>query len=147
MSSSTPLIDEGTGPAKLLRERLRSPIPVERFAVESLQAAINKLNRDVLPLAGMAAGDLVLNPHTELAALVALKNCAKTLAAPLPPSSADYDALVTIYFAAIASARVFHRQKISRHTEEDLKNSFLLMKARPWMPWELAELFGKAAAA
>ncbi len=133
--------------AKLLRDQLCSPIPVERFAVESLQEAIGKVHQDILPLAGVPVGELLLNPRTELASLVTLKNCAKKLAARLQNPSAEYDAMVTIYFAAIASALVFHRQKISAHSEKDLKNSFRSMKEQSWMAWELAELFGKAAAA
>jgi len=146
MTPDNPIIAEDQSTAKLLREQLRSPIPVERFAVESLQEAIGRVRQDVLPLAGVPVGELLLDPRTELTALVTLKNCAKKLAAGLQRPSAEYDAMVTIYFAAIASALVFHGQKISLHPKEALTHSFCVMKDQPWMAWELMGLFTKAAA-
>jgi hypothetical protein len=137
---------EGSATARLLRERLRSPIPVERFAVESLQKALGRVSRDVLPLAGVPVGELLLDPRVDLTTLVALKNCAKKLAARLSQPGAEYNAMVTIYFAAIASARVFHRRTISTHAPETLTQAFQRLHAQPWMPWELAELFTKATA-
>lgn len=145
MTPNNPTIAEDQSTAKLLRERLRSPIPVERFAVESLQEAIGKVHRDVLPLAGVPISELLLDPRTELIALVTLKNCAKKLAAGLQRPSAEYDAMLAIYFAAIASALVFHGQKISSHPKEVLMHSFRTLKDRPWMAWELMGLFAKAA--
>jgi len=137
---------EGPSTAKLLRERLRSPIPVERIAVESLQEALGRVSREVLPLAGVPVGELLLDPCAEVTTLVTLKNCAKKLAARLDQPSAEYDAMVTIYFAAIASALVFHRRTISTHSPETLAQAFRRLKGQPWMAWELAELFTKAAA-
>jgi hypothetical protein len=147
MTPNNPAPAKARNTASLLRERLRSPIPVERIAVESLQEALGRVTREMLPLAGIPVGELLLNPHTELAALVTLKNCAKKLAARLPHPDAEYNAMVTIYFAAIASARVFHRQNISAHSEADLRGFFRSMEQRPWMASELAGLFRKAAAA
>lgn len=136
---------ETPGTAKLLRERLRSPIPVERIAVESLQEALGRVRQEVLPLAGVPVGELLLDPCAEVTTLVTLKNCTKKLAARLDQPSAEYDAMVTIYFAAIASALVFHRRTISTHTPETLAHAFRKLKGQPWMAWELAELFTKAA--
>jgi hypothetical protein len=133
-------------PAKILRERLRSPMPVEQVAVESLQEALAQVRQNVLPLAGVPVGELLLSPSTEVATLVTVKNHAKKLAAGLQRPGAEYDAMLAIYFAAIASGLVFHRQKISAHSDETLIRAFRTLKDRPWMTWELAELFGKAAA-
>ena len=146
MTSNLRLTAEEQDSAKLLRDRLRSPIPMEQFAVESLQEALAQVRQDVLPLAGVPVSELLLSPSSDLTSLVTLKNCAKKLAACLSRPSAEYDTMLAIYFAAIASALVFHRQKISLHPDETLARAFGTLKDWPWMAWELAELFTKATA-
>jgi hypothetical protein len=63
---------ETCDPGKLLRQRLGAPMPVERFAIESLQETIGRVHQSVLPLADVPVGELLLSPRTELAALVTL---------------------------------------------------------------------------
>lgn len=146
MRSNIQMTAEEQESANRLRERLRSPIPMEEFAVESLQEALGRVRQAVLPLVGMPVSDLLLNPGTSLTALVTLKNCAKKLAARQRRPGAEYDMMLALYFAAIASALVFHRQRISSHTDESLTTSFSAIKDWPWMAWELSELFTKATA-
>ncbi|MBN1359883.1 MAG: hypothetical protein JW993_04795 [Sedimentisphaerales bacterium] len=52
--------------------------------------------------------------------------------------------MTTIYFAAIASALVFHGRRISTYSPESLRCSFAKLCRKTWMPAELVELFEKA---
>lgn len=141
MTTKAPNVE---GPGQILRERLRSPLPVEQIAVESLQDALSQVRQEMLPLAGVPVSELLLNPHTDLAALMTLKNHLKSQAVQLPQYGPEYETALALYYAAIASALVFHHQKISTHSDATLARSLALLKDQPWMAWELAELFGKA---
>jgi plasmid maintenance system antidote protein VapI len=130
-------------PGRLLRERLRSPLPVEQIAVESLQDALAQVRQEMVPLAGVPVSELLLDPRTDPAALTALKNHLKNQARLLQPGP-EYDTALALYYAAIASALVFHNRKITTHTDAALARALGFLKNQPWMAGELAELFGKA---
>ena len=143
MTENFQLTAEEQDRAALLREQLRSPITTEQFALASLEKPAAGVSQEVLPLAG-PVNKLLFSPNTELMALLTLKNCAKKLTARLQRGSVEYDTMLAIYFAAIASALVFHHQKISMHSEEALALAFVRFKEKLWMTRELAELFWKA---
>ena len=128
----------------LLRERLRSLLPVAQIAIESLQQSLARVHQEMQPLAGVPLGELLLNPRTDVAALVMLKNHLKRQAIGLPQRGPEHETVLALYFAAIASAWVYHRQRISSHSDATLTRSFGLLKDQSWMAWELAELFSKA---
>ena len=132
------------GPGRLLRERLRSSLPVEQLAVESLQDALTQVRQEMLPLAGVPVNELLLNPRTDPETLVALKNHFKGQVVQVRQSESEHETMLALYFGAIASALVFHDRKISTHSDATLARSFASLKEQPWMVWELTELFDKA---
>ena len=133
----------GEQTATILREWLRGFLPVDKLVVESMRDTLDDLRRELLPLSGKPLGDVVVDSAISVAVLNRIKDYGKRLAAQ-GRSRADHDAALTIYFAAIASALVFHGQKISTHPHESLERSFVVLVAKPWMVPELVELFTKA---
>jgi hypothetical protein len=89
--------------------------------------------------------DLLLTPSTDLTVLETLKNYAKELARSGGPE-AKQTAATVIYYAAIASALVFHSHKITRHSYEKLHRAYTELEQKPWIPSELMGLFGRALA-
>jgi hypothetical protein len=117
---------------------------VEQLAVESLQEALARVRQEMLPLAGATVSELLLNPRTDPATLIALKNHFKCQSLRLQQPDPEYETALVLYYAAIASALVFHNQKITSHSDATVGRSLAFLKEQSWMAWELAELFGKA---
>jgi hypothetical protein len=84
--------------------------------------------------------EVLMNPATTVGTLNAIKESAKKSA-----SLGERQIAVTIYFAAIASALVFHDQKISTSCYASLQRSFCELAEKPWMPLEFASLFVRAS--
>jgi hypothetical protein len=59
-------------------------------------------------------------------------------------SSIDRELGGALYYAAIASARVFYDETISNLTTDELQAAFQALIDAPWMPMDLANLFEKA---
>ena len=87
--------------------------------------------------------DVLLGRETDLAALRALKDRAKTLVRAAA-AEADDAAATTVYYAAIARALVDHGERLSRHSAEKLAEAFSKLERMSWMPPDLIALFAKA---
>jgi hypothetical protein len=98
---------------------------------------------DTRSLAGKSLGEILLDARSDIHLLRAIKDCSKRLSYELE-SEADTALATTIYFASLASALVYHDEKITRNSYEKLDESFALLSAKRWMARELTELFGRA---
>jgi len=88
-------------------------------------------------------GDLLLDPRTAVATLRAIRSHAKREAAAENGEPA-HAVMTTIYFAATASALVFHRVKVTTYSYESLETSFEKLIDRAWMSASLVDLFRRA---
>lgn len=130
--------------AELLRQRLGGALPLEHIIVDSLLDVLHGYQRDLLPLSGRPLSELILSPITELAVLQTIKDHGKQLARRPGCSDSERDCGLSLYFAAIASALVFHGQKITTHSWESLQRSFAALIEKPWMTQELRALLARA---
>ena len=130
--------------ADLLRQWLYAALPTDRIITQSLQDCLGALQRDMLPLAGQPLGTVLLNPHANRAALVTIKNYGKRLAMRPGASTAEYNAALTLYFAAIAAMLVFRSEKISTHSYVTLAGAFDMLHTKHWMAAELRDLLVQA---
>ncbi len=128
---------------RLLRARLEGTLPLESKVVDALPAVLGHLCRELLPLKGRPLGDVLLDPTVEIEAIKELKDYGKKLARR-SRSEAEKASAVAIYYAAIASALLFHDEKISGHSYKSLKGSFSMLIGKEWMVPELARHFSKA---
>lgn len=88
-------------------------------------------------------GDILTDPRSDLAAMRNIRRRAKReVGAALP--EAKHAVAVTVYFAAIANALLYHGTKISTYSYEALEQSFAKLLDRPWMPARLVRLFRDA---
>ena len=129
---------------ELLRQWFYAAVPTDRLITQSMQDMLAELQRDLLPLSGQPLGTVLLNPQTETAILVALKNHGKRQAQRENNQTASYHAALALYFAAIASALVFHGEKISTHSYVTLAAAFDTLRRKPWMVTELGDLLARA---
>ena len=130
-------------PAEMLRERLDGAMPLDDAATELLPEIVARLLREALPVGGQSLGRVLLDPATDLRVIKTIKQYGKKLTTHTT-SEAERATATTIYFAAIASALVFHHQKISLHSYEHLHRSFGMLCAKQWMAPELITLFTDA---
>ena len=129
--------------AQLLKARLAGTLPLDTTVVEELPAILGQLRKDLMPLGGRTLGEVVTYPKSDLGAIKKIRRYAKKMASR-KRSEADRAVAVAIYYAAIASALVFHDVKITTHSYESLEASFDKLLNKPWMVAELTRLFARA---
>jgi len=119
----------GRTPAQVLRDMLSSDLPLDPAMPDSLPAVLNWL----------------LGSRTDLAVIKTLKDYSKELVRR-GESEAKQAAATAIYYAAIASALVFHQHKITQHSSKRLDEAYTELERKPWIPSELKDLFKRARA-
>ena len=87
-----------------------------------------------------ALSQLLMNAQTDLAILRTLKDYAKALSR-CGAQGPEHTAAIVVYYAAIASALVFHGKRITRHSYETLRGAFSQLAEKNWLPREVKELF------
>ena len=122
--------------ADVLEEMLTSEL--------SLDPAVLKRPCEELPgVTGRTLGQLLLNPQCDLGIIRTLKDYGKALSGASAPE-AEQAAAVIIYYAAIASALLFHGQRITQHSWGKLHAAYAQLNRKPWITPELKGLFQKA---
>ena len=135
--------DPDTSKEELLRLRLAGTLPLETAVIDAIPAIAGRLCEELLPLRGKALGEALLDETTELRVLKKVKDYGKKLAAR-QDSDVEHAVSVTIYFAAIAGALLFHDHKITNYSYPALGEAFGTLIDKPWMAPELARHFSKA---
>jgi hypothetical protein len=136
--------DSSTHPtAQLLKARLAGTLPLDTTVVEELPAILGQLRKNLMPLGGRTLGEIITDSKSDLGAIKKIRRYAKKMASR-KRSEADRAVAVAIYYAAIASALVFHDMKITTHSYESLEVSFAKLINKPWMSTELNKLFVRA---
>ncbi|MFC1766594.1 hypothetical protein ACFL6U_31515 [Planctomycetota bacterium] len=87
--------------------------------------------------------EYLLQPTTDITILQQIRKRGK---AKIRTSESPIDQELggVLYYAAIASARVFHNEMISNLTPSELQAAFQALIDTPWMPTDLTNLFEKA---
>lgn len=129
--------------ASLLREQLTCSLPRGTLFCDVLVMMMGQQGYETHSLTGKALGDVLLSDQTSITLLRAIKECAKRLSTTLD-SPAEAALATTLYFAAVASALVWHDSRITQSSYEKLDESFGLLIEKPWMAEELVELFSRA---
>ena len=130
--------------ATLLRARLEGTLPLDPAVVDDLPAILGRLRDQLLPLGGKPLGDVLLDRETGLDTLGAIKDFGKKLAA-CKECEDEHAVSIAIYFAAIASALLFHDKRTTRYTYPGLKEAFDTLREKRWMAPALARHFSKAS--
>ena len=129
--------------ADLLYDILTRTLPVDQSIVDSLPPVLRGLTSKLSSVAGEPLGKLLKNPKTHISVIKKIKFYAKESGAS-SKSKAESDIFLAIYYAAIASALLFHNKTITQHLHEDLEQFFLSFTKKSWIPEDLKILFKKA---
>ncbi len=129
--------------ARLLREQLTCRVPKGSVFRDVVLMMMGQLGSDPQLLAGRSLQEVLLDSQADVGLLRAIKDCSKRLSGALD-SEAERTLATTLYFAALASALVYHDEKITQSTYEKLDESFALLIKKNWMAHELIELFSRA---
>jgi len=127
----------------LLRDLLEDVLPSDQAAIDAFPALLRHLYRELLPLADKSLGELLLSRETALSSVEKIKEYGKKVSASAG-SEAEYEASAAIYYAAIASALVFHDQKITHYSYQELVSYFSSLTDKKWIPAKIKRLFKKA---
>jgi hypothetical protein len=137
--------DASRSPAEDLKDMLTCPLPLDPGLPNSLPAVLRWTSDEVLAAAGRSMGNLLLDSATSLSVIRTLKDYAKKLV-HRGASEAKQAAALVVYYASIANALVFHRQKITQHSYRALDEAYGELEQKPSVPPELKDLFEKAQA-
>jgi hypothetical protein len=129
--------------AAMLREHLTCALPAGPLLLDALVMMVGRLGYEARSLGGKTLVELLLDPRTDLGLLRAIKECCKRLSSSLE-SKAEAAIATTLYYAAMASALVYHDKKITQHSYDALDEACALLMDKPWMDRELAALFCRA---
>ena len=127
----------------MLYDVLMRTLPVEPLVVESLPSVIKGLSHRLHSLAGQPIVELLKNPATDIDTIRKIKQYAKE-SGTATDSEDKKDVFLAVYYAAIASALIFHNQKITQHSYSDLQHFFSSFVQNDWILDELVSLFSRA---
>ena len=128
---------------ELLEEILYQEPLLDADKPESVPAVLGHPCDEMLATAGQSIADLVLASQTDLAVLKCLRDYGKGLVRRAGDNT-QRDVATVVYYAPIASALLFHQDKATALSYEQLDTGFNTMIEKPWLPQELQELFRKA---
>lgn len=129
--------------ADMLYDVLSRTLPADPSVVNSLPPVVKGLSSRLRSLAGQPIGELLQDPATDITTIKKIKQYAKD-SGTSSSSEAENDVFMAVYCAAIGSALVFHNEKITQHSYQDLEQFFLSFTRKDWILEEIAELLKKA---
>ena len=132
--------DEVEQKADMFYDVLTRTLPVDPSVVDSLPAVLRGLSSGLQSLAGLPIGELLQDPKTDIATIKKIKQYAKE-SGTTGSSEDKNDVFLAVYYAAIASALVFHNEKITQHSYKDLEQYFSSFMQKDWVLEEIKELF------
>ena len=126
--------------ADMLYDVLTRTLPVDPVVVESLPPVVKGLSSRLNSLAGKPIGELLQDPTTDITPIRKIKQYAKE-SGTSTDSEDEKDVFLAVYYAAIASALVFHNQRITKHSNKDLEGFFDSFTNKDWILEEIKGLF------
>jgi len=138
-------LDSGVHREQHLFDFLRSKLPLEGTFKKTLPAMIQSLSEELKTLSGSSIEELLLDAKTETRILIEIKEYAKERGTSAQ-NETEREVALAVYYAAIASALVYHNARISEHPCKYLKDAFSKLGKNDWLPSSLIALFQVAHA-
>ena len=131
--------------AEMLEARLAGPLPTDTAEFQDPPEVVGKRDSNIGQYPAGSLGDVLTASETEFATLKEIRRYAKKA---MRGKSREVERVaVTIYFAAIANALLFHQARITSYSYGSLEISFNKLIKKSWMPRRLRRLFVDAAGA
>ena len=129
--------------AELLRDSLARKISPDHIVAQILPRAFAEVCKNIQPFTGNSYAMLLNDPLTDITILEKIKDNNKKLAKH-NSSDTEYEVITVIYYAAIASALVYHDQKITSFSYDHLNDKYTSLLHNTWLTTDLRNLFQKA---
>lgn len=130
--------------AARLAALLKHSPPLSAVLAQSLPAIIQRVCQELESLPENTVDGILLDPSSDVGVIDQIKKYAKQRSKSAC-SSAEREAAIAMYYAAIASAMVFHNKQITKNSTAKLKKSFERLSALEWMDGRIAGLLSDAA--
>ena len=98
------------------------------------------MSEELQSVSGLPLGDILQDSQTKIAVIRRIKDFAKELGNSAK-DKIERDVALAVYFAAIASALVFHEARISQYSYEQLAQSFEAFGEDNWITPSLATMY------
>ena len=137
-------VDQQRKKTELLHDYLAQTLAVYKYAGKELPTKQSQLRNTINVLSEEPISKLLQDPESEIDLIRMIKDYSSTLS-KRAKSKTEHQVANTIYYAAIASALLFHGRRITRYKYENLGKSFSKLAGEKWITKNLADLFVKAA--
>ena len=127
-----------------LQRLLQTALPLKEVLAQALPMVIQRVCQELDALSTGAMEKALLDPDTAQSVIEHIKAHAKQITRRTT-SAVEKEAATVLYYAAIASALVFHNKRITKSSYTKLKRSFDSLAAMTWVSKEIAGLLGDAA--
>ena len=136
-------LDEEQRKAELLQAQLTESLPLDAGMQHLLPNILTAVCRKFKPFIGCSIKDLLLDRQTDLLVIKTIKDLQKKRAESAC-SELQQDVATVVYYAAIASALVYHDVKISKFSYKVLDSTFTELSQNNWLIPDLKILFSSA---
>ncbi len=131
--------------ATMLATLLTHSLPVNAVLIQSLPAIIQRVCQELESLPENSMDKILLDPSSDVAVIDQIKSYAKQKTKSAP-SNIEREAAIALYYAAIASALIFHNKQITKKNHTKLRKSFEQLSVLQWVDKRIANLLSDAAA-
>jgi len=134
---------------ELLRDRLAEPLPLDPTATRTLPVTLSYVLEHFTSFVGCSVRALLFDPDTDPSVIWQIKDRYREKAESCP-SELERQVATAIYYAAIASALLFHEESLFRENRitmfsyRGLEEHFSQLLDIHWLTPDLASLFKRA---
>ena len=129
--------------ADLLRDRLAQKLPLDQVVARILPKALSQVCEEIQPFDGNSFGLLLNDPSTDITIIKGIKDNSKKRSQHVS-SESEQIVMAVIYYAAIASALVYHGQQITSFSYHELHEKYESLLEHKWLTPDLQSLFREA---
>lgn len=127
-----------------LQRLLQTALPLKEVLARALPMVIQRVCQELDALSTGAMEKALLDPDAPQSVIEQIKAHAKQIT-KTTTSADEKEAATVLYYAAIASALVFHNQRITKIRYANLKRSLDTLAAKTWVSKEITGLLEDAA--
>jgi hypothetical protein len=142
LPSESDKVDDTQRKSELLCDLLAQPFSYHIRKCESLGATLSHIPTLIDVMSDETIKDLLINSKTGLSIIKKIKDFAKQLSSS-SGDKAEHDVANVIYYAAIAHALVYHQERITTFSCEELRKAFLKLKEENWITKSIGNLYTK----
>lgn len=129
--------------SELLEEKMAAALPKDFFNQGHLSIHLSTL----CDISGISKTEtfksVIKNDKVELGLLIKMKDYFKNLSGK-STTEMEHQIYNSIYYAAIASALLYHHERITRYSYEELATNFTRLLKEDWLPNYILKLYQEA---